>query len=602
MLNIFPYVASIQPLTPRGGEVISHLPASSFSGMKPIVLLLLLGFPFHVYCQYHDAHWISGAGYEGWTIVPSNKIDFKEYPYDLKLFEGSSGHYLSSITLSDRNGNLLLYSNGIQVLNSQHQKLINGDSLNWNELAEDFYAEGHPMPDGIIGLPASHSDSLFYLIHSLEEYALGFGATVSKILYSQADMRNSHGIITIKNEILWEGALITRLSACRHANGRDWWVMAQDDTLNVYYRALLKPEGFTQIDTQQIGFHPPWYQFKDGGGQNLFTPNGAKYIDFDAWNGLRIYDFDRCSGLLSNPVLITFPQKWSFGAGAAVSPNSRFLYVSSSTWIVQYDLEAPDIASSADTVAIWQGPFPKFARMNLMMDGKIYIMPFSWTHYGHFIRYPNNKGKACEVVLGGIHFPNENSATIPHFPNYRLGPLHGSACDTLGLAPGPLAWWRWDQDTLPLKIQFTDHSAYQPISWHWEFGDGQSANDVNPIHTYMQPGSYQVCLSVCNANACDTMCRTLNLQNVASEEPGQHLPALQVYPNPAYDFVSVVYQGGVKDPQLRLTDISGRTCAVYPFASSSLTIPVETLPSGLYFIQLLGGGNVLATNKLVVAL
>jgi hypothetical protein len=97
------------------------------------------------------------------------------------------------------------------------------------------------------------------------------------------------------------------------------------------------------------------------------------------------------------------------------------------------------------------------------------------------------------------------------------------------------------------------------------------------------------------------MCRTLNLQNVASEEPGQHLPALQVYPNPAYDFVSVVYQGGVKDPQLRLTDISGRTCAVYPFASSSLTIPVETLPSGLYFIQLLGGGNVLATNKLVVA-
>ncbi len=450
--------------------------------IKCLLLLFSCLSPLFAQCQYHDANWISGAGYEGTPVTPSNRIDFNEYPYDLSLFEGKMGIYVSSLTLSNQKGELLVYSNGIQVLNSQHEQLENGDSLSWGIVAKEWYTEGYPVAFGMIGLPCGKEDSVFYLIHSEEEYAPVFGAKIPKILYSIIDLKfnNGKGKVTKKNNILWNGVLLQEITSCHHANGRDWWVMAQDDTLNAYYRALLGPNGFTQIDTQHIGYQPPWFQYRDGGGQNVFTPDSSKYIDFDAWNGIRIFDFDRCSGLLSNPVLIEFPQHWSFGAGAAVSPNSRFLYVSSSSWVVQYDLQASDIETSADTVVLWQGPYPKFATMNLMMDGKIYIMPFSWTHYGHYIRYPNRKGKACEVVLGGVYFPNENFATMPHFPNYRLGPLEGSGCDSLGLLNHPLAWWRWDKDTTALQIVFTDNSSYEPETWHWDFGDGQTSADTSP--------------------------------------------------------------------------------------------------------------------------
>jgi hypothetical protein len=119
--------------------------------------------------QYHDANWISGAGYEGVPITPSNWIDFIKYPYNLSVLDGNIGISASSITLSSRKGELLLYSNGIQILNNQHEQLENGDSLSWGEVAQDWYAEGYPAIDGIIGLPLGQKDSIFYIIHSLDE-------------------------------------------------------------------------------------------------------------------------------------------------------------------------------------------------------------------------------------------------------------------------------------------------------------------------------------------------------------------------------------------------------------------------------------------------
>jgi len=509
----------------------------------------------------------------------------------------------TSVTLSDKKGNLLVYSNGIQVLNSKNNRVENGDSLTWGNLTQEWYAEGFPLPDGMIGLPKGNQDSVFYLIHGLEQYATGFGANVPKVLISIVDMRlnNGDGEVIQKNQVLWNGVYLLGLSACRHGNGRDWWVMAYDDTLKTYFRAILTSNGYVHTDTQQVGYRPPWFKSPNGGGQNVFTPDGHKYIDFDAWNGIRIFDFDRCSGLLSNPVLIEFPQHWSFGAGAAVSPNSRFLYVSSSSWVVQYDLQASDIETSADTVVLWQGPYPKFATMNLMMDGKIYIMPFSWTHYGHYIRYPNRKGKACEVVLGGVYFPNENFATMPHFPNYRLGPLEGSGCDSLGLPNHPLAWWRWDKDTTALQIVFTDNSSYEPETWHWDFGDGQTSADTSPVHQFALPGIYHVCMTVCNTNGCDTMCRDIEIKTIATGEPESEGQAMLLYPNPVFEEVSVQYPGARPSARFSLVNVLGQTVYAAPLKSEESTISLEGIASVIYWTVLSDEGRRLAVSTLCVA-
>lgn len=59
---------------------------------------------------------------------------------------------------------------------------------------------------------------------------------------------------------------------------------------------------------------------------------------------------------------------------------------------------------------------------------------------------------------------------------------------------------------------FTDQSSGTFDNWFWDFGDGNYSHDENPGHTYSQPGTYQVCLTVIDSvgNMCyDEYCTLL---------------------------------------------------------------------------------------------
>ena len=49
-------------------------------------------------------------------------------------------------------------------------------------------------------------------------------------------------------------------------------------------------------------------------------------------------------------------------------------------------------------------------------------------------------------------------------------------------------------------IQFTDESFHGPTSWTWDFGDGTSSTEQSPFHTYTQPGTYDVSLTIGNGS------------------------------------------------------------------------------------------------------
>lgn len=50
--------------------------------------------------------------------------------------------------------------------------------------------------------------------------------------------------------------------------------------------------------------------------------------------------------------------------------------------------------------------------------------------------------------------------------------------------------------TSGLQANFTDQSTGSPTSWTWDFGDGESSTDQNPVHTYDEAGSFTVTLQV----------------------------------------------------------------------------------------------------------
>lgn len=60
----------------------------------------------------------------------------------------------------------------------------------------------------------------------------------------------------------------------------------------------------------------------------------------------------------------------------------------------------------------------------------------------------------------------------------------------------------------PLTVTFTDTSTGNVWDWYWDFGDGSSSAQKDPVHTYLKDGQYTVTLRVADEIRLDTMKKT----------------------------------------------------------------------------------------------
>ncbi|MDD1663693.1 MAG: PKD domain-containing protein [Methanomicrobiales archaeon] len=75
---------------------------------------------------------------------------------------------------------------------------------------------------------------------------------------------------------------------------------------------------------------------------------------------------------------------------------------------------------------------------------------------------------------------------------------------TAGVPPGAQFTSYPREGTAPLMVTFLDLSTGFPSSREWDFGDGTTSTDMNPIHIYENPGKYSVSLTVTNDAGSDT--------------------------------------------------------------------------------------------------
>ena len=174
---------------------------------------------------------------------------------------------------------------------------------------------------------------------------------------------------------------------------------------------------------------------------------------------------------------------------------------------------------------------------------------------------------------------------LPNNPNFRLGPLDGSPCDTLGLDNHPLANFRWEQEdsTELLRVTFTDLSAYEPESWEWDFGDGTGSAERYPVHVYPKEGVYDACLVVKNQYNADTFCQKVYLGVSAQDNP-ELQGRVEVWPNPFSDrLVPALSTPDLSRPVLRLFDAMGRLVREIGLGYGLNEVETADLPKGVYF-------------------
>lgn len=404
--------------------------------------LLLALCNSHVQGQGLNNLWMGGYGNEHPAPWGAVDLDFMSGNLVISTPLRTIEFGRTSANITDANGELLFSTNGAYIANVTGDAMLNGTGLNPSFYTSD-YPDGLHLPQSVLILPKPDAPDIYYLIHGTYDDPI---LQCAQYLYlTTIDMGldgGLGGVVSMNQVLIADNLNIGKITAVRHANGRDWWVFCQKVNTNIFYRLLVTPYGISEPDQQAIGI------IRHGdAGQVCFSPDGGKFAYYWGTEGenedLEIFDFDRCTGLLSDPVQVGIQETYDIGMGVAFSSNSRFLYVSAVADVYQLDMEAADIPASMAHIANWDStysPYPPLATMfgiaQLAPDGKIYIATGNGTDVLHVVHLPDSAGKKCDMEPHGITLPRLFFNSLPNHPNYHLGPVDGSACDSLGINNG----------------------------------------------------------------------------------------------------------------------------------------------------------------------
>lgn len=425
------------------------------------VLLLLLMFLFtkvHIHAQENKRNnsWVLGH-------VPAVVFSFNSSLNIQNSFQQING-IKSGSSISDSNGNLLIYSTGFYIGNSSGFTIDNGAKVNspYGNVLSDHVGGMSPYEQTSIILPKKGNQYYVFSTGMSDSAAINCQQQIKCIFdvlnYSVVDMDSNagNGKVVEKNVVLYDKQEYTNmtLTAVRHGNGKDWWLVKADcnhDQFHLFHVSadtIIGPYKYQIADTadwcnifSQIYFSPDGAKMVS----SIYSQGGAPVNDWTEYNLVDVYDFNRCTGVLNKPKRYTIPSDtvsypyYDDKRGVCFSPDSKLLYVSTYYGIYQIDLSdtnrynnlfihGPD-TSIAD--------FPGYSTMACGPDGRLYIGNYNGTRqYMSYIEYPNVKGLGCNFVPQGLWQPYTNLLTPPNMPNYGLGVDTANGCWPLSL-PNP---------------------------------------------------------------------------------------------------------------------------------------------------------------------
>jgi hypothetical protein len=375
-----------------------------------ILLLCLYALPLN--SQKEDNIWVFGYKYSSQPLANGIYFNFGD---SLAISYASKPMSLSDTNASicDSSGDLLYISNGCYLETDKGEYVENSSGLDLGYGIDTYCINdsfGYPFSQNMIMLPDPKMLNSYYLIYvSTKVEFQPLDAYFDKVLFSKINqsLNNGAGKVVQKNQVILADTFhYDGLHAVRHANGRDWWIIVTKLFSNKYYIFLLTPDGFTTSE-QSIG-EATW---SESGGEMVFSPDGTKLARFNAKDDLRIFDFDRCTGVLSNPVYIQIEDDADnqIFAGLSFSADGRYLYAAEVKRLFQFDMLAADIASSKTIVAERElspdcplGDGISF--LELGPDGRIYGRHLNGQSCMHRMNHPERAGVACEMVQNFYKF------------------------------------------------------------------------------------------------------------------------------------------------------------------------------------------------------
>jgi serine protease len=174
---------------------------------------------------------------------------------------------------------------------------------------------------------------------------------------------------------------------------------------------------------------------------------------------------------------------------------------------------------------------------------------------------------------------------------------------TITVIPSPVASFTAETSGVSHNpINFTDEST-EAISWLWQFGDGASSSQQNPVYQYTKGGDYTVTLTVTSANGCQSsITKPIDIITSAEHEISSEL---LIYPNPLTHPVLTIEVKRVSfaHSQIEFFTLQGHRLysAVVNSSNGELHHQINTteIPPGIYLVRVRGANGEHIVRKIV---
>jgi hypothetical protein len=286
-------------------------------------ILSLFSLSFGLFAQNEYKNWYFGAeaGLSFESSGPEALLDGK-----MIALEGTA-------TISDRNGNLLFYTNGLSIYDSTHQIMQNGDSLDSDGSATQAAL--------ILKQPLSPNK---YFVFVTQSHAQG----TKRFSYSIVDMslNNGKGAVTSDKNVLIKSPVLEKLNSAHHSNCIDSWIMVHEANSNAFYAYQLTEDGLDTLPVVSNAGDTLGATAQDYFGQMKFSSDGKRLANVNMGEKkIQLFDFDNSTGIVSGQREFQFdPQILGFVFyGLEFSANGQILYTPTDQNIISaLDLNLPN--------------------------------------------------------------------------------------------------------------------------------------------------------------------------------------------------------------------------------------------------------------------
>ncbi|MGZ3933109.1 MAG: T9SS type A sorting domain-containing protein [Bacteroidia bacterium] len=376
-------------------------------------LFVFLGIVMPSFGQKEANIWYFGSDGAG--------LDFNTNCVPVALTNGKINGFEGCATVSHPStGQLLFYTNSERVWDRNHDTMVNSYLVqNGNTVTQV----------AIIKKPGSASQ--YYIITSEVQAGLASFPAVG-YQFHMVDMTLNGGLggIVYKDSLLFATPTTEKLTAVRHFNGTDIWLIGHQYNTNKYLAFLITSSGINKTPVvSQIGKVQGDMSTEDAIGELKASPNGSKLAAVTLRDpNIELFDFNNSTGQISN--LITLKENGCYSTsgnasglyGLSFSPNSSKLYasewaspsLSNTGKVFQFDISSNDSTIINGTKAVvYSSATESFYSLKLGPDGKMYVAYNTYagpagTYLG-VVNFPDNSAASCGYTHLGIYLNGKHA-------------------------------------------------------------------------------------------------------------------------------------------------------------------------------------------------